>query len=111
MCWDEWEPHSAEYDHAEGDEFGLVEGVGQLAAQEGQEEAEGGQQADVAQEQVEPRGPRVPALHHYLLSEKTHRSLNASTAVLKDKMNKPMQETIFYEKYIIHHYYYYVFII
>ena len=68
MSRNEREPHSAEDDHAEGDEFGLVEGVGQLAAQEGEEEAEGCQQADVAQDQVEPCGPRFPALHHDLVA-------------------------------------------
>ena len=75
MSRDEREPHSAEDDHTEGDEFGLVEGVGQLAAQEGEEEAEGRQQADVAQDQVEPSGPRFPALHHYLVARKKNVSV------------------------------------
>ena len=68
MSRDEREPHSTEDNHAEGDEFGLVEGVGKLAAKVGEEEAEGRQQADVAQHQVEPSGPQLPALHHDLVT-------------------------------------------
>ena len=68
MSRDEREPHSTEDDHAEGDEFGLVEGVGQLAAKVGEEQAEGRQQADVAQHQVEPSRPQLPALHHDLVT-------------------------------------------
>ena len=50
---DERHPHGAEDQHAEGDELGLVEVVWEFPGQEGQEEAEGGQQADVPQDQGE----------------------------------------------------------
>ena len=46
---DERDPHSEEDQHTEGDELGLVEVVREFPGQEGQEEAEGGQQADVSQ--------------------------------------------------------------
>jgi len=53
--WYERDPNGAEDQHAEGDELGLVEVVREFPGQEGQEEAEGGQQADVPQDQGEAR--------------------------------------------------------
>lgn len=49
-------PHRTEDKHAEGDEFGLIEVVWEFPCQESQEEANAGQQADVAQDETEGHG-------------------------------------------------------
>lgn len=52
----EGNPHSTENKHAEGDESGLVKVVWEFPCQESQEEADAGQQADVAQDEGEGDG-------------------------------------------------------
>ena len=49
---DEGDPHDEEYQHAEGDELGLVKILGQLSRLEGKKEADGRQQAGVANEEA-----------------------------------------------------------
>lgn len=49
-------PHRTENEHAEGDESGLVKVVREFPCQESQEEADAGQQADVAQDEGEGDG-------------------------------------------------------
>ena len=64
---DKRHPHGAEDQHAEGDELGLVEVVWEFPGQEGQEEAEGGQQADVPQDQGEAHhGANSRTLQHHV---------------------------------------------
>ncbi len=49
-------PNCTKNEHAEGDESGLIEVVGEFSCQEGQEEAKAGQQANVAQDESECYG-------------------------------------------------------
>lgn len=49
---DEGDPHDEEYQHAEGDELGLIKILRQLSRLEGKEEADGCQEAGVANEEA-----------------------------------------------------------
>lgn len=51
--WNKGNPNSTKNQHAESDEFGLVEVVWKLPGEEGQQEADCSQQANVAQNQRE----------------------------------------------------------